>query len=101
MQEWYIYFVCGKGVLFREVSSVSNRVVPLYIILFVPCRVCQKYTELGDDLCLYSKVVDMLSSYHYNLLTRRFIQSKFQHMTYDPVSVVDIPCVFCFKHASC
>ena len=48
-------------------------------------RVCQKYTELGDDLCLYSKVVDMLSTYHYNLLTRRFIQSKFQHMTYDPV----------------
>ena len=37
MQEWYIYFVCGKGVLFREVSSVSNRVVPLYIIIFSPC----------------------------------------------------------------
>lgn len=49
-------------------------------------RVCQKYTELGDDLCLYSKVSDMLSTYHYNLLTRRFIQSKFQHMTYEPVS---------------
>ncbi|CAI8054557.1 Rapamycin-insensitive companion of mTOR [Geodia barretti] len=48
-------------------------------------QVCQKYTELGDDLCLYSKVVDMFSTYHYNLLTRRFIQSKFQHMTYDPL----------------
>ena len=51
----------------------------------VPCRVCQKYPDIGEDLCLYSKVVDMLSTYHYNLLTRRFIQSKFQHMTFDPV----------------
>ena len=28
----------------------------------------------------------MLSTYSYNLLTRRFIQFKFQQMTFDPVS---------------
>lgn len=43
----------------------------------------QKFTTLGQDVCLYCKVVDLLSLYSYRLSTRRFIQGKFEGLKFE------------------
>lgn len=56
--------------------------------LFSPSSpsICQQFPTLSQDLCLYSKVMELLSTYQYHLSTRRFIQSKFSGMSFSCVS---------------
>lgn len=56
--------------------------------LFSPSSpsICQQFPTLSQDLCLYSKVMELLSTYRYHLSTRRFIQSKFSGMNFAQVS---------------
>lgn len=58
-----------------------------FLFSFLPSpSLWQQFPTLGQDLCLYSKVMEFLSTYPYPLNTRRFIQSKFSRMTFEPVS---------------
>ena len=54
----------------------------------LPHRVFQKFPELSDDVCLYCKIMELLSTYSYSLAIRRFIQSKFERLPFSVVSGV-------------
>ena len=60
------------------------------------CRIWQKYTTLGQDVCLYCKVMDLLSQYPYRLSTRRFIQGKFESLKFEVVSTFHFYFYFIF-----
>ena len=63
------------------------------IILFCSSRICQKFPSVTQDVCLYSKVMEFLSTYQYSVPSRRFIQSKFEKMTFSLVRICVCVCV--------
>ena len=46
----------------------------------------QKFQKTFEDVCLYSEISYLLSTYNYRLKSRRFIQELFQDIKFQAVS---------------
>ena len=61
----------------------------LYNISVIPwpffSRLFEKFPSLYQDIELYWKVMLLLSTYSYKLECRRFIQSKFEDLSFEKV----------------
>ena len=79
----YISYICFTVHLSTLHLHVS--IHPISHPLFVSHRLFDKFPSLRQDVDLYWKTMLVISTYHYKLNNRRFIQSKFEDLTFDQV----------------
>ena len=51
-------------------------------------RLREQFPDVFQDLCLYSEVSALLSTYSFHLPARRFIQELFQDIKFEKVSLI-------------
>ena len=66
--------------------TVGQRVKPCYG--GSSSRLREQFPDVFQDLCLYSEVSALLSTYSFHLPARRFIQELFQDIKFEKVSLI-------------
>ncbi|XP_067933265.1 rapamycin-insensitive companion of mTOR-like [Watersipora subatra] len=80
--------VVGRGLLRKECIKFITTIcssIGVHAAEEGLLRLKEQFPYLFDDLCLYSEVCSILSSYQFHLPARRFIQELFQETSFDQI----------------
>lgn len=80
-----LYIISSAELLHQSIWRKESYIVSWCLSL---SRLSQKYPTLSQDVCLYSKVMQLLSTYYFKLNARRFIQAKFEKLNFATVSIL-------------